>query len=111
MSKFISSSNKNIKIIEDASYMINDALHINAVFTAIATVAANNDAMRINLPDCGEHAELGWFNTGSAHAATASATVKKTTSSVDNLNVISIQLGAAASADQEYNIEGWVKLK
>ena len=111
MSKFISSANGGIKVVDDASYMVNDALHINAVFSASAVVAANTDVLFINLPDCGEHAEVGWFNTGSDHAATAAATVKKTTSSVDGLNVISIQLGAATAAGQEYNVEGWVKLQ
>ena len=110
MSKFISSANNSIKVVDDASYMVNDALHIHAVFTASDVVAANTDVLFINLPDCGEHAEVGWFNTSSDHAATAAATVKKTASSVDGLNVISIQLGAATAANQEYNVEGWVKL-
>lgn len=107
MSKFISSANASIKVVDDASYMVNDALHINAVFSASAIVEANTDVLYINLPDCGAHAEVGWFNTGSDHAAS----VKKTTSSVDGLNVISIQLDAATVASQEYNVEGWVKLK
>lgn len=110
MSKFISSANESIKVVDDASYMVNDALHINAVFSASAIVKANTDVLHINLPDCGEHAEVGWFNTSSDHAATATASIKKTTSSVDGLNVISIQLGAATAANQEYNVEGWVKL-
>ena len=110
MSKFITSANDSIKVVDDASYMVNDALHINAVFSASAVVAANTDVLYVGLPDCGERAEVGWFNTGSDHAATAEATVKKTTSSVDGLNVISIQLGAATAANQEYNVEGWVKL-
>ena len=110
MSKFITSANNSIKVVDDASYMVNDALHINAVFSASGVVAANTDVLYVGLPDCGEHAEVGWFNTGSDHA-TAEATVKKTTSSVDGLNVISIQLGAATAANQEYNVEGWVKLK
>lgn len=110
MSKFISSANNSIKVVDDASYMVNDALHINAVFTASGVVAANTDVLFINLPDCGEHAGVGYFNTASDHAATAAATVKKTTSSVDGLNVISIQLGTATAAGQEYNVEGWVKL-
>lgn len=107
MSKFISSANASIKVVDDASYMVNDALHINAVFSASAIVEANTDVLHINLPDCGAHAEVGWFNTGSYHAAK----VKKTTSSVDGLNVISIQLDDATAASQVYNIEGWVKLK
>ena len=111
MSKFITSANDSIKVVEDASYMVNDALHINAVFSASAVVAANTDVLYVGLPDCGEHAEVGWFNTDSDHAATAAASVKKTTSSVDGLNVISIQLDAATAANHEYNVEGWVKLK
>ena len=87
MSKFISSANSMIAVVDDASYQLNDAL-----------------------PDCGEHAEVGWFNTESDHAATAAASIKKTTSTKDGLSVISIQLGAATAADQEYNVEGWVKL-
>ena len=110
MSKFISSANNNIKVVDDASYMVNDALHINAVFTANGVVAANTDVLFINLPDCGEHAEVGYFNTASDHAATTAATVKKTTSSVDGLNVISIQLNTATEAEQVYNSEGWVNL-
>lgn len=110
MSKFISSANAGIKVVDDASYMVNDALHINAVFSASDIVNKNTDVLYINLPDCGAHAEVVWFNTGSDHA-TASASVKKTTSSVDGLNVISIQLGAATAANQVYNVEGWVKLK
>lgn len=111
MSKFISSANESIQVVDDASYMVNDALHINAVFTASGVVTANTDVLYVNLPDCGAHAEMGWFDTGTDHSATAAATVKKTTSSVDGLNVISIQLDAATAAEQEYNVEGWVKLK
>ena len=111
MSKFLSSANADIQVVDDASFMVNDALHINAVFSASGVVAANTDVLHINLPDCGTHAEVGWFDTASAHAATAAASVKKTTSKVDGLNVISIQLGAATAADKVYNVEGWVKLK
>lgn len=111
MSKFISSANASIKVIDDASYMVNGALHINAVFSASAIVQANTDVLHINLPDCGAHAEVGWFNAASDHAATAAAKVKKTTSSVDGLNVISIQLDTATAASQVYNVEGWVKLE
>lgn len=110
MSKFISSANESIKVVDDASYMVNDALHINAVFTASGVVTAKTDVLHVNLPDCGAHAEVGWFNTGSDHAATAAATVKKTTSSVDGLSVISIQLDSDTVASHEYNVEGWVKL-
>lgn len=111
MSKFISSANSMIAVVDDASYLVNDALHIKAVFTASGVVAANTDVLTINIPDCGEHAEVGWFNTGSDHAATAAASIKKTTSTKDGLSVISIQLGAATAASQEYNVEGWVKIQ
>lgn len=111
MSKFISSANSMITVVDDASYQLNDALHINAVFTASGVVAANTDVLTINIPDCGEHAEVGWFNTGSDHAATAAASIKKTTSTKDGLSVISIQLGAATAASKEYNVEGWVKIQ
>ncbi len=50
---------KVINVVDDASYMVNDALHINAVFSASAVVAANTDVLYINLPDCGAHAEVG----------------------------------------------------
>lgn len=110
MSKFISSANSIITVIDDASYQLNGALHINAVFTASGVVAANTDVLHINISDCGEHAEVGWFNTGSDHAATAAARIKKTTSTKDGLSVISIQLDAATVANQEYNVEGWVNL-
>lgn len=110
MSKFLSSANVNIVMVDDASYLVNDALHINGVFTARGVVGANTDVLYVNLPNCGEHAEVGWFNTGSDHAATAAASIKKTTSTKDGLNVITIQLGAATANGQEYNVEGWVKL-
>lgn len=74
------------------------------MFTASGVVAANTDVLHINIPDCSEHAEVGWFNTGSDHAATAAASIKKTTSTKDGLSVISIQLGAATAASQEYNV-------
>lgn len=111
MSKFISSANASIKVVDDASYMMNDALHINAVFSASGIVEANTNVLYINLPDCGAHAEVGWFDTSSDHSATAAASIKKTTSSKDGLNVISIQLGTATAASKVYNVDGWVKLK
>lgn len=111
MGKFISSANASIKVVDDASYMLNDAVHIDALFSASGVVEANTDVLFINLPDCGARAKVGWFNTASDHAATAAAKVKKSTSSVDGLNVISIQLGAATAASQVYNVEGWVMLE
>lgn len=109
MVNFIKSADSKIKINEDVSYLLNDALHVNAVFTASDVVEANNPALRVNLPNVGKHAELNWYNTSSDYAATA-ATVKNTTSSVDGLHNITIQLGAATVAEQEYHIEGWIAL-
>lgn len=110
MVNFIKSADSKIKINEDVSYLLNDALHVNAVFTASDIVEQNSPVLRVNLPNVGKHAELNWYNTSSDHAATAAATVKDTTSSVDGLHNITIQLGAATVAGQEYHIEGWIKL-
>ena len=110
MVNFIKSADSKIKINEDVSYMLNDALHVNAVFTASDIVEANNPVLRVNLPNVGKHAELNWYNTSSDFAPTATATVKNTTSSVDGLHNITIQLGADTVAEQEYHIEGWIKL-
>ena len=110
MVNFIQSADSEIKINEDVSYLLNDALHINAVFTASGIVEANNPVLRVNLPNVGKHAELNWYNTSSDYAATAAATVKNTTSSVGGLHNITIQLGAATVAEQEYHIEGWIAL-
>lgn len=110
MVNFIQAADSNIKIAEDVSYLLNDALHVNAVFTASGAVEANSPALRVNLPNVGKHAELNWYNTSSDYAATAAATVKNTTSSVDGLHNITIQLGAATVAEQEYHIMGWIEL-
>ena len=110
MVNFIQAADANIKINEDVSYLLNDALHVNAVFTATGAVEANSPVLRVNLPNVGKHAELSWYSTSSDDAATAAATVKNTTSSVDGLHNITIQLGAATKAEQEYHIEGWIKL-
>lgn len=109
MVNFIQSADSKIKINEDVSYLLNDALHVNAVFTASDIVEANNPVLRVNLPNVGAHAELNWYNTSSDFAPTAVATVKNT-SSVDGLHNITIQLGADTVAEQEYHIEGWIKL-
>lgn len=109
MVNFIKSADSKIKINEDVSYMLNDALHVNAVFTATGAVEANNPVLRVNLPNVGAHAEINWYNISSDFAPTA-ATVKNTTSSVDGLHNITIQLGADTVADQEYHIEGWIEL-
>lgn len=110
MVNFIQSADSEIKIKEDFSYLLNDALHINAVFTATGAVAAGNPVLRVNLPNVGAHAKINWYNTSSDFAPTAAATVTNTTSSVDGLHNITIQLGTATVAEQEYHIEGWIEL-
>ncbi len=110
MVNFIQSADSKIKINEDVSYMLNDELHVNVVFTASGTVEANSPVLRVNLPNVGKHAELNWYNTSSDYAATAAAKVKNTVSSVDGIHNITISLGTATAASQEYHIEGWIKL-
>lgn len=110
MVNFIKSADSKIKINEDASYLLNDALHVNAVFTASGAVEKDKPVLRVNLPNVGVHAEINWYDTGSNFAPTAAATVKNTTSSVDGLHNITIQLGAATVAEKEYHIEGWIEL-
>lgn len=110
MVNFIQAANDNIKITEDVSYLLNDALHVNTVFTANDAVTANEPVLRINLPNVGDHAELNWYNTSSDYAATAAAKVKNTYSTEDGLHDITISLSTATAASQEYHIEGWVKL-
>lgn len=110
MVNFIKSADSKIKINEDVSYLLNDALHVNAVFTASGVVETTNPVLRVNLPNVGKHAELNWYDTSADHAATAAATVQDTTSSVDGLHDITIQLGSATVAGNEYHIEGWIKL-
>ena len=109
MVNFIQSADSNIKINEDVSYLLNDALHVNAVFTATDVVTAGSPVLRVNLPNVGAHAEINWYNTSSDHAPTA-ATVNNTTSSVDGLHNITIQLDADTVASQKYHVEGWIKL-
>lgn len=109
MVNFIQPADSKIKINDDVSYLLNDALHVNAVFTASDVVEANSPVLRVNLPNVGAHAEINWYNTSSDFAPTA-ATVKNTTSSVDGLHNITIQLGTATVAEQEYHIEGWIEL-
>ena len=108
MVNFIKSADSKIKINEDVSYLLNDALHVNAVFTASGAVEANNPVLRVNLPNVGEHAELNWYNS-SDHAATA-AVVQNTVSSVDGIHDITISLNSPTAESQEYHIEGWIKL-
>lgn len=110
MVNFIQSADSKIKINEDVSYLLNDALHVNAVFTATDVVEANSPVLRVNLPNVGAHAEINWYNTSSGFAPTNAATVKNTTSSVDGLHNITIQLGEDTVATQEYHIEGWIEL-
>ena len=110
MVNFIKSADSKIKINEDVSYLLNDALHVNAVFTASDAVEKDKPVLRVNLPGVGKHAELGWYNTSSEYAATAAAKVKDTVSSVDGIHDITISLSAATAASQVYRIEGWIKL-
>ena len=108
MVNFIQSADSKIKINEDVSYLLNNALHVNAVFTASGIVEANNPVLRVNLPNVGAHAEINWYI--SSDFAPAAATVTNTTSSVDGLHNITIQLGADTATSQEYHIEGWIEL-
>lgn len=110
MVNFIKSADSNIKINEDVSYLLNDALHVNAVFTASGVVTADSPVLRVNLPNVGKHAELNWYNISSDLAATAAATVKDTVSSVDGIHNITISLSSDTTASNEYHIEGWIKL-
>ena len=110
MTKFIQAADSKIKMVEDNSFLLNGALRVFAVFTATGAVAASEPALLVNLPNVGEHAELGWFNTATDHAATAAATVNNITSSKDGLHKITISLGAATVAGQEYHIDGWINL-
>lgn len=110
MAKFITSADAKIKVTEDVSYLLNDALHVNTVFTATGAVTAGQPVLRVNLPKIGEHAEVNWYNTASDYSATAAASVKDTFSTKDGLHNVTIQLGAATVASQEYHIEGWIKL-
>lgn len=110
MVNFIQSADINIKISEDVSYLLNNALHVNAVFTATGIVAAGTPVLRVNLPNVGAHAEINWYTTGADRAPSAAATVTNTTSSVDGLHTITIQLSEAVAAAQEYHIDGWIAL-
>lgn len=110
MVNFIQPADSKIKINDDVSYLLNDALHVNAVFTASGIVEANNPVLRVNLPNVGKHAELNWYNTSSDYSATAAAEVKDTVSSVDGIHDITISMSADTAASQEYHIEGWIKL-
>lgn len=110
MVNFIKSADSKIKINEDVSYLLNDALHVNAVFTASGVVEKDTPVLRVNLPGVGKHAELGWYNTSSEYASTAAANVKDTVSSVDGIHDITISLSADTADSQEYHIEGWIKL-
>jgi hypothetical protein len=108
MVNFIKSADSKIKINEDVSYLLNDALHVNAMFTASGIVEANSPVLRVNLPNVGKHAELNWYSS-SDHATTA-ATLKNTVSSVDGIHDITISLSSDTAASQVYHIEGWIAL-
>lgn len=109
MVNFIQSADSKIKINEDVSYLLNNALYVNAVFTATGVVTANSPVLRVNLPNVGAHAEINWYNTDSDSTPTA-ATVKNVISSVDGLHNITIQLSADVAASKEYHIDGWIAL-
>lgn len=110
MVNFIQPADSKIEINEDVSYLLNNALHVHAVFTATDVVDADNPVLRVNLPNVGAHAEINWYNTSSDSATSGAATVKNTTSSVDGLHTITIQLSAATVASEEYHIDGWIAL-
>ena len=126
MVNFIQSADANIKINEDVSYLLNNALHVNAVFTATDAVTAGKPVLRVNLPNVGAHAKINWCVTGSDPAPSAAATVKNTTSSdpapsaaatvtnttssVNGLHNITIQLSADVAASKVYHIAGWIAL-
>lgn len=110
MVNFIQAADSKIKINEDVSYLLNNALYVNAVFTATDAVNAGEPVLRVNLPNVGAHAEINWYSTGSGGTGSAAATVKNTTSSVDGLHNITIQLSAATAESQEYHIDGWIAL-
>ena len=42
MTKFIQSADSKIKMVEDNSFLLNDAMHVIAVFTATGVVNAND---------------------------------------------------------------------
>lgn len=110
MVNFIQSADSKIKISEDVSYLLNNALHVNAVFTATGAVTAGSPVLRVNLPNVGAHAEINWYSTGPDRAPSAAATVKNTTNSVDGLHNITIQLSEDVAASKEYHIDGWIAL-
>lgn len=109
MVNFIQSADSNIKINVDVSYLLNDALHVNAVFTASNVVEQKDPVLRVNLPNVGEHAELHCYNANSSDTPIAT-TVKNTTSSVDGLHNITIYLKTDTAVDNEYHIKGWIEL-
>lgn len=110
MVNFIQPADNKIKINEDVSYLLNNALHVNAVFTATGIVTAGNPVLRVNLPNVGAHAEINWYDISSGRAPSTAATVKNTTSSVDGLHNITIQLSADVAASHVYHIDGWIAL-
>ena len=110
MANFIQSNDSRIEIVEDNSYLLNGALRVSTVFTSNGAVDANKPVLLVNLPNVGKHAELGYYNTATNHAANGGASVKNTTSSKDGLHKITISLGTATAAGQEYHINGWINL-
>lgn len=108
MVNFIQAADSKIKINEDVSYLLNNALHVNAVFTATGAVTGDEPVLRVNLPNVGAHAEINWYKA--SEYALSAATVKNVTSSVDGLHNITIRLDADTVATEVYHIEGWIEL-
>lgn len=111
MANFIQSADNRIEIVEDNSYLLNDALRVSTVFNSNGAVDANKPVLLVNLPNVGKHAELGYYNTATNHAANGGASVKNTTSSKDGLHKITISLGAETLYGNQYYIEGWITLQ
>lgn len=110
MANFIQSADSRIEIVEDNSYLLKDALRVSTVFTSNGAVDANKPVLLVNLPNVGKHAELGYYNTATNHAANGGAKVTNTTSSKDGLHKITISLGAETLYGTQYYIEGWINL-
>ena len=110
MANFIKSADSKIKINEDVSYLLNDALHVNALFTASDVVTADKPALRVNLPNVGKNAELRWYDRSSTNADTVAAKVTNTVSTVDGSHDITISLTENTTPSRVCHIEGWIKL-
>lgn len=110
MAHYIYPASSSIEVVADNSFVLNNALYVNAVISASGVVASGTAVAEIVLPKCGAKAEIGYFNPASDHAPTAAATVKCNTAEDTGLPQITITLGAATAASQEYVITGWMEL-